>query len=155
MPERGSPNSPPTYKKQMAPKPEVRHGFLHFSTREQSGDFFPETGIEEFLPPRLVGRRARTPDPIRALPEEERLFLDHIFNEMFPSHVPSFDRESDAPRVPPRVSAVTRPPEPFMDDASSRATKNNDAAAKAPAAKKDTTKAKRSEEHTSELQSPI
>ena len=38
--------------------------------------------------------------------------------------------------VPPRVSAVTRP-EPFMDDASSRATKNNDAAATAPAAKKD------------------
>ena len=39
--------------------------------REESADFFPETGVEEFLPPRLVGRRARTPDPIRALPEEE------------------------------------------------------------------------------------
>ena len=49
----------------------VRHTFLHFNTREQSADFFPETGVEEFLPPRLVGRRARTPDPIRALPEEE------------------------------------------------------------------------------------
>merc|ERR1719359_2438137 len=54
-----------------APKPEVRHTFLHFNTREQSADFFPETGVEEFLPPRLVGRRARTPDPIRAHPEEE------------------------------------------------------------------------------------
>jgi hypothetical protein len=165
---------------------------LHFNTREQSADFFPETGVEEFLPPRLVGRRARTPDPIRALPEEEEppsaevdesvtqsmhvsathglpnfnallpdgwetslagIFPFGIprdpeaqrlaFNEMFPSRVSSFDPESIAPRVPPRVSAVTRPPEPFMDDASSRATKNNDAAAKAPAAKKDKKKVKK------------
>ena len=129
-----------------------------------------------------VGRRARTPDPIRALPEEaeppsalrdfnallpdgwETSTVDGdermkkvvaeayhaatsagifpfgmprdpeaqrmAFNEMFPSRGSSFDPESIAPRVPPRVSAVTRP-EPFMDDASSRATKNNDAAAKA------------------------
>merc|ERR1719359_619684 len=187
-----------------APKPEVRHTFLHFNTREESADFFPETGVEEFLPPRLVGRRARTPDPIRALPEEaeppsalrdfnallpdgwETSTVDggermkkvvaeayHLlekwqqkdpatsagifpfgmprdpeaqrlaFNEMFPSRGSSFDPESIAPRVPPRVSAVTRPPEPFMDDASSRATKNNDAAAKAPAAKKDKKKVKK------------
>jgi hypothetical protein len=188
MPERGSPNSPPTYKKQMAPKPEVRHGFLHFSTREQSGDFFPETGIEEFLPPRLVGRRARTPDPIRAHAEEDEypdvdatvaqamhmanaplpnfdaylpegwdtslagmfpfgmprdLAAQRIaFNQMFPSRVSTFDPESDLPRVPPRVSAVTRP-EPFMDDPKSAAAKNDDDAAKATAAKKDKKKVKK------------
>ena len=49
----------------------MRHTFLHFDTREQSADFFSETDVEKCLPPRLVGRRARTPDPIRALPEME------------------------------------------------------------------------------------
>jgi hypothetical protein len=164
---------------------------LHFNTREQSSDFFPETGVEEFLPPRLVGRRARTPDPIRAFPEEEdtaevdesgtqamhvplapglsnfdAMFPDgwetslagifpfgmprdlaaqrHAFNQMFPSRVGAtgFDPESNIPRVPPRVSAVTRP-DAFGGDSSSTVPKTDDAPAKAPAAKKDKKKVKK------------
>jgi hypothetical protein len=61
---------------------------------------------------------------------------------MFPSRISSFDPDNDLPRVPPRVSAVTRP-EPFMDDPNSAAAKNNDDAEKAPAAKKDKKKVKK------------
>merc|ERR1719156_225695 len=64
------------------------------------------------------------------------------FNQMFPSRVSTFDPDNDVPRVPPRVSAVTRP-EPFMDEANSTAAKNDDDAAKASGGKKEKKKVKK------------
>jgi hypothetical protein len=81
-------------------KPVVRHTFLHFNTREESADFFPETGVEEFLPPRLVGRRARTPDPIRANPEEEEPPLPP------PSHPPAKEKKKKMKKKRPDLGQL-------------------------------------------------
>ena len=79
----------------------VKNTFLEFKAAPEH-DFFPEMEDAALLPPRLYGRRARTPDPLR------HSSIEQWDQESIPSKEAPRDRSPAAPARGDRAGGARR-----------------------------------------------